>query len=49
VLCVRGPNVMRGYAGHEGSAPNPFRDGWYVTGDGARLDDDGFLTVYYPR
>jgi acyl-[acyl-carrier-protein]-phospholipid O-acyltransferase/long-chain-fatty-acid--[acyl-carrier-protein] ligase len=49
VLCVRGPNVMRGYAGRDGSAPNPFRDGWYVTGDGARLDDDGFLTVYYPR
>ncbi len=49
VLCVRGPNVMRGYAGSDGTAPEPFRDGWYVTGDGARLDDDGFLTVYYPR
>jgi acyl-[acyl-carrier-protein]-phospholipid O-acyltransferase/long-chain-fatty-acid--[acyl-carrier-protein] ligase len=49
ILCVRGPNVMRGYADRDGRAPDPFRDGWYVTGDGARLDDDGFLTVYYPR
>ncbi len=48
VLWVRGPNVMRGYAGDDGTTPGPFRDGWYVTGDGARLDDDGFLTVYYP-
>ncbi len=46
VLYVRGPNVMRGYAG---ATPAPFRDGWYMTGDAARLDDDGFLTVYYPR
>jgi acyl-[acyl-carrier-protein]-phospholipid O-acyltransferase/long-chain-fatty-acid--[acyl-carrier-protein] ligase len=46
VLHVRGPNVMRGYAG---AIPAPFRDGWYMTEDAARLDDDGFLTVYYPR
>ncbi len=47
VLCVRGPNVMRGYAARAGAPPDPFRDGWYMTGDRARLDDDGFLTVYY--
>ena len=44
ILWVRGPNVMKGYANGGGEV---FRDGWYVTGDQARIDEDGFLTVYY--
>jgi acyl-[acyl-carrier-protein]-phospholipid O-acyltransferase/long-chain-fatty-acid--[acyl-carrier-protein] ligase len=47
ILWVRGPNVMAGYAG--GNGGESFRDGWYVTGDRAQLDEDGFLTVYYPE
>jgi acyl-[acyl-carrier-protein]-phospholipid O-acyltransferase/long-chain-fatty-acid--[acyl-carrier-protein] ligase len=47
ILWVRGPNVMKGYV--EGPLDGVFRDGWYVTGDHARLDEDGFLTVYYPH
>ncbi len=44
ILWVRGPNVMKGYANGDREV---FRDGWYVTGDQARIDEDGFLTVYY--
>lgn len=37
-LWLRGPGMMEGYLGH----PSPFReDGWFPTGDLARLDDAG--------
>lgn len=37
-LWLRGPGMMLGYLGHE----SPFReDGWFPTGDLARLDDAG--------
>lgn len=34
-LWLRGPGMMDGYLGH----PDPFVDGWFPTGDLARLDD----------
>ncbi len=49
VLWVRGPNVMKGYAKRPADTEAVLREGWYVTGDRARLDDDGFLTVYFPQ
>jgi acyl-[acyl-carrier-protein]-phospholipid O-acyltransferase/long-chain-fatty-acid--[acyl-carrier-protein] ligase len=45
MLLVRGPNVMRGYLGRDDLTAQALRDGWYVTGDIARLDDDGFLFI----
>lgn len=37
-LWLRGPGMMEGYLGH----PSPFReDGWFPTGDLARLDERG--------
>jgi acyl-[acyl-carrier-protein]-phospholipid O-acyltransferase/long-chain-fatty-acid--[acyl-carrier-protein] ligase len=45
LLLVSGPNVMRGYLGQEAKTREVVRDGWYVTGDMARLDQDGFLTI----
>lgn len=36
-LWLRGPGMMDGYLGH----PDPFVDGWFPTGDLARLDDQG--------
>ena len=45
LLLVRGPNVMNGYLGRPEETANAIQDGWYVTGDIAALDEDGFLTI----
>lgn len=45
MLLVRGPNVMRGYLGRDDLTQSALRDGWYVTGDIAFVDDDGFLHI----
>ncbi|TKS64424.1 MAG: acyl-[ACP]--phospholipid O-acyltransferase [Nitrospira sp.] len=45
MLLIRGPNVMKGYLGREDLTANAMRDGWYITGDIATLDEDGFLTI----
>ncbi|WP_322045005.1 long-chain fatty acid--CoA ligase [Paraburkholderia sp. J67] len=42
-LC--GPNVMQGYWNKPEQTAAVLRDGWYFTGDGACMDDDGFLHV----
>ncbi len=45
MLLVKGPNVMAGYLGREDLSAKAMHDGWYVTGDIAKLDEDGFLTI----
>lgn len=45
LLLIKGPNVMRGYLGREDLTKEVIRDGWYVTGDIARIDNDGFITI----
>jgi len=43
LLLVHGPNVMKGYLGREELTRQVVLDGpWYVTGDMARIDEDGF-------
>ena len=44
-VAVRGPNVMLGYWNKPEQTAAALRDGWMHTGDGARMDADGFIFV----
>ncbi len=44
-LCVRGPQVMRGYWNRPAETALAWRDGWLHTGDVARMDEDGFFQI----
>jgi acyl-[acyl-carrier-protein]-phospholipid O-acyltransferase/long-chain-fatty-acid--[acyl-carrier-protein] ligase len=45
MLLVRGPNVMKGYLNHPEKTADVIRRGWYVTGDIAQIDEDGFIFI----
>jgi acyl-[acyl-carrier-protein]-phospholipid O-acyltransferase/long-chain-fatty-acid--[acyl-carrier-protein] ligase len=45
MLWIAGPNVMRGYLGRPELTASVIKDGWYVTGDIAVIDDDGFIRI----
>ncbi len=45
LMLIYGANVMQGYLGSPELTKEVIRDGWYVTGDIARFDDDGFITI----
>ncbi len=45
LLLVKGPNVMLGYLDDPMRTAEAVRDGWYVTGDVARLDREGFIEI----
>ncbi len=44
-LCVRGPQVMKGYWNRPDETAIALRDGWLYTGDVARMDEDGFFYI----
>ena len=44
-LIVRGPNLMSGYHNKPEETASALRKGWYHTGDLARSDSNGFLTI----
>jgi acyl-[acyl-carrier-protein]-phospholipid O-acyltransferase/long-chain-fatty-acid--[acyl-carrier-protein] ligase len=45
MLLVAGPNVMQGYLGKPEKTAEALRDGWYITGDIASVDEDGFIEI----
>jgi long-chain acyl-CoA synthetase len=44
-LCIRGPQVMKGYWNKPEETADTLRDGWLYTGDVARMDEDGFFYI----
>ena len=44
-LCVRGPVVIKGYLNRPEATAEAIADGWFHTGDIARIDDDGFVFI----
>ncbi|MER6072896.1 long-chain fatty acid--CoA ligase [Streptomyces sp. NPDC001817] len=44
-VVVRGPHVMPGYWGLPEETEAAFADGWFRSGDAARVDEDGYVYV----
>lgn len=44
-LCVRGSIVIKGYLNRPDATAEGITDGWFRTGDIARIDDDGFVFI----
>ena len=44
-LVVKGPNVMLGYYGDEKATKEVLKDGWFYTGDLAKIDEDGYIYI----
>ena len=45
MLQVKGPNLTPGYLGRPDMTAKVIKDGWYTTGDMAKIDEDGFITI----
>ena len=44
-LTVKGPNVMLGYYSDEEATKEVMEDGWFHTGDLAKIDEDGYIFI----
>ncbi len=44
-IAVRGHNVMKGYWGRPDETADSMKDGWFVTGDIATVDEDGYYFI----
>lgn len=44
-LCIKGPQVTTGYWNNHEATAAALVDGWFHTGDMARMDADGFFTI----
>ena len=44
-LIVKGPNVMLGYYNNEEATKEVIKDGWFYTGDLAKIDEEGYIYI----
>ncbi len=44
-LVVRGPNVMKGYYNRPEETAKALRNGWFYTGDLAKMDEEGYFYI----
>ena len=44
-LCVKGPQVMKGYHNRPDETAAVLKDGWLLTGDIATVDEEGYFTI----
>jgi len=43
-ILLKGPNVFKGYWNDEEKTKKSFHDGWFITGDVGKIDEDGYVT-----
>lgn len=44
-LCVKGPQIMKGYYNRPEETAKALKDGWLYTGDIGKMDQDGFFYI----
>jgi len=44
-LAIRGPNIMKGYWNKPAETAAVLENGWYYSGDGAYMDEEGFVFI----
>ena len=44
-LVVKGPSIMLGYYNDKKATENALQDGWFYTGDLAKIDEDGYIFI----
>ena len=44
-IVIKGPNVMKGYWGKPDATAETIKDGWFHTGDMAKIDEEGYFFI----